>query len=263
MTTQNDTIKTLGEYLADATFVQEVASLLPEDVNPAEWMNGLKRHLREEDKAAGDCVGHKHLFQGAIKRGAAIGLPWGDGLMRLDVKRANIPKGSQSWVTSRITAKVDSKGLVQLILMGGVYSDVYTAVAMEGETFQVIAGSSTPRLIHKPRYDIKRGRDNCIAAYVVLSGQGIASKFLIVDIEQIDASIMASKKQELYTGPNWAEMYKHIPVRKIQKLLPHDPRIKLALAFDDGVEFMDDPADDADTATDAPASPGDALGGVE
>jgi len=211
-------LKELNGYITDELRA-EVDGILDADVNRVEWWSSLDGYLIADEKIAETLAtkGPK-TFASAVKQGAKFGLLWGNGVMRIQV------------YGDSVSAKVDSKGLLQLIFKVGIYTEAYRAVVFAGETFNVVAGSAAPQLIHEPDYETDRRRENCIATYVVLRGPNVEPKWCVVDKGQIASSV--KKGSSLYMGDDWQEMYKWLGVRKIVKELPEDPRLKAAMKED-------------------------------
>jgi hypothetical protein len=241
---KKDAIKKVKGYI-DEALRAEVDEILDDDINRAEWWTSLDDYLLNDDAGkdqqgnpkptiAERLSGKGPQFKTAVKQGAAYGLMWGKGIMRIGGYGA------------ALDCKVDSRGLLKLIFKAGVYTSADRVVVFKGERFQPLPTANPPRIIHHPSYEVDRSRANNTAAYIILRGPNVLDKFLVVDREQI--ARVAEAGGSLYMGPDWQEMVKWIPLRKIVKELDDNPRLEMAVhaakaAFDG--DYRDEtPADD-------------------
>jgi len=232
-------IKALDEvrgYVTD-DLVAEVTEILAKDKSASawhvdDWLDALDGYILRDDPGKDKaCIAERlankpTMFKAAVKQGAKYGIAFAKGIMRLEVYGDNV------------SAKVDSKGLLQLIFKAGVYTSADRVIVFKGERFQPLPADNPPRIIHHPNYEIERTQENCIGAYIMLRGPGVPPKFLVVDSGQIASS--AEKGGSLYYGPDWQEMVKWIPLRKIVKELDENPAIRAML--DDEGAYTDDTA---------------------
>jgi len=220
---KQDAITKVRGYI-NADLKAEVDALLDADIGRVEWWASLDDYMiNDNPKKDGQVLpsiaerltGNEQQFLAAVKQGATYGLMWGKGVMRI---------GGYS---GALDCKVDSKGMLKLIFKAGVYTSADRIVVFKGERFQPLPTADPPRLIHWPRYDIDRTRENVIAAYIILRGPGVPDKFLVVGREQIVA--VASRGGSLYLGDDFEEMTKWIPLRKITKELDDNPKLEMAI----------------------------------
>lgn len=112
------------------------------------------------------------------------------------------------------------RGMIYLAKLSGALNTAEARVVYDGELFEVDYGT-TPRIVHRPRFDLPRTDDKIVAVYFVATLPDGTKQFEVMSREEVDR--IRSRSKASGSGPwvsDFGEMARKTPTRRGIKYLP-------------------------------------------
>jgi phage RecT family recombinase len=112
------------------------------------------------------------------------------------------------------------RGMIYLAKLSGALNTAEARLVYDGELFEVDYGT-TPRIIHRPRFDLPRTDDKIVAVYVVATLPDGTTQFEVMSREEVDR--IRARSRASGSGPwvsDFGEMARKTPTRRGIKYLP-------------------------------------------
>lgn len=127
------------------------------------------------------------------------------------------------------------RGMIYLAKLSGALVSAESRLVYDGELFEVDYGTS-PRIVHRPRFDIPRTDDDIVAVYFVATLPDGSKQFEVMSREEVNR--IRARSRASGSGPwvtDFGEMARKTPTRRGIKYLPisnPEEARKLAMALE-------------------------------
>lgn len=193
-------------------------------ITPEKFVQVVINEVKKDSKLLNAFVSNPASMFASILAGAEIGLVPSDLLGEFFLIPRNIRQDDGQYKLS-ITPLIGYKGMVKILLRSGDIENIEAQVVYKGDKFNVSYGTS-PKLEHKPKFDVERNADNITHVYAVAHYKSGKNQFQVMTRTEILAIRDKAKyTNDLYfndkSNPNrWME--KKCVLVQLSKLLDKD-----------------------------------------